>query len=97
LTVQRCIGLLQDAVRPGRKPTIPTHVRQRVVTLTTRQQPSNATHWSTSTMATAIGISEASVRRIWRAHGSKPHRVQTFKISNDPASPRNWRTSPVCT
>ena len=36
-------------------------------------------------MATAIGISEASVRRIWRAHGSKPHRVQTFKISNDPA------------
>jgi transposase len=36
-------------------------------------------------MATAVGISEASVRRIWRAHGSKPHRVQTFKISNDPA------------
>jgi transposase len=25
------------------------------------------------------------VRRIWRAHGLKPHRVETFKISNDPA------------
>lgn len=78
-------GLLQDAVRPGRKPTIPARLRQRVVTLTTRQQPSNATHWSTRTMAAAVGISEASVRRIWRAHGLKPHRVETFKISNDPA------------
>ena len=36
-------------------------------------------------MAAAVGISEASVRRIWRAHGLKPHRVETFKISNDPA------------
>jgi len=24
------------------------------------------------------------VRRIWRAHGLKPHRVRTFKLSNDP-------------
>ena len=78
-------GLLQDATRTGRKPTIPARLRQRVVTLTTRQQPSNATHWSTRTMAAAVGISEASVRRIWRAHGLKPHRVETFKISNDPA------------
>jgi len=30
------------------------------------------------------GISEASVRRIWRANGLKPHLVETFKISNDP-------------
>ena len=67
-------GLLQDAPRPGRKPTISARLRQRVVTLTTRQQPSNATHWSTRTMAAAVGISEASVRRIWRAHGLKPHR-----------------------
>jgi len=78
-------GLLQDAARPGRTPTISARLRQRVVTLTTQRQPSNATHWSTRTMATAVGISEASVRRIWRAHGLKPHRVETFKISNDPA------------
>jgi len=35
-------------------------------------------------MAQAVGISEASVRRIWRSHGLKPHRVESFKISNDP-------------
>src|SRR5208337_886189 len=78
-------GLEKDAPRPGRKPKIDARLRQRVVTMTTRQQPTNATHWSTRTMATAVGISEASVRRIWRAHGLKPQRVETFKISNDPA------------
>ena len=34
-------------------------------------------------MAQAAGISEASVRRIWHSHGLKPHRVESFKISND--------------
>src|SRR5579863_1422094 len=78
-------GLEKDAPRPGRKPKIGARLRQRVVTMTTRQRPTNATHWSTRTMAAAVGISEASVRRIWRAHGLKPHRVETFKISHDPA------------
>ena len=78
-------GLQKDAPRPGRKPTISTRLTQRVVTMTTRQPPTNATHWSTRTMAAAVGISEASVRRIWHAHGLKPHRVETFKVSNDPA------------
>lgn len=35
-------------------------------------------------MAKATGISEATVRRIWHAHGLKPHLVRTFKVSNDP-------------
>src|SRR5664280_3900028 len=35
-------------------------------------------------MPSETGISEASVRRIWRAHGLKPHRIDSFKISNDP-------------
>jgi transposase len=78
-------GLQKDAHRAGRKPSISARLSKRVVALTTRQKPTNATHWSTRTMAAAVGISEASVRRIWRAHGLKPHRVETFKISNDPA------------
>jgi transposase len=78
-------GLQKDAHRPGRKPTIGTRLTKRVVTMTTRQRPTNATHWSTRTIAAAVGISEASVRRIWHAHGLKPHRVEAFKISNDPA------------
>ena len=34
-------------------------------------------------MAAVAGISEASVRRIWQAHGLKPHRLESFKVSND--------------
>ena len=51
--------------------------------MTLHNKPANATHWSTRTMARAAGISEASVRRIWRAHGLKPHQVRTFKLSRD--------------
>lgn len=45
----------------------------RVIQMTTRQKPANATPCSTRKLAAAVGISEASLRRIWRAHGLKPH------------------------
>lgn len=77
-------GLERDASRPGRSPKITATFVRRVVNMTTRQKPPTATHWSTRSMARAVGISEASVRRIWRSHGLKPHRVENFKISNDP-------------
>ena len=77
-------GLEKDAPRPGRTPQINPRMIKRVVDMTTRQKPAKATHWSTRTMAEAVGISEASVRRIWHAHGLKPHLIKTFKISNDP-------------
>lgn len=77
-------GLRKDAPRPGRTPKISAATVQRVIRKTTQEKPANATHWSSRSMAAAAGISEASVRRIWRAHGLKPPLVQTFKISNDP-------------
>ncbi len=77
-------GLERDAPRPGRTPAISQQTVLAVIEKTTQQKPSHRTHWSTRTMAAAVGISEASVRRIWRAHGLKPHRVHTFKLSNDP-------------
>src|SRR5215470_10174749 len=77
-------GLEKDAPRSGRKRRIGARQIQRVVEMTTRQKPPHATHWSTRSMAAVAGISEASVRRIWHAHGLKPHLIKTFKISNDP-------------
>lgn len=76
-------GIEQDGTRPGRKPQISDRKVKSIVKMTTQQTPDNATHWSTRTMAAAVGISEASVRRIWHAHGLKPHLVSTFKVSND--------------
>ncbi len=77
-------ALEKDAPRPGRTPTILPAKVQEVVRKTTREKPPNATHWSTRSMAKAAGISERSVRRIWRQHGLKPHLARSFKLSNDP-------------
>ena len=77
-------ALEKDAPRPGRARTITDGGVKQVVEMTLHRKPANATHWSTRTMAAATGISEASVRRIWRAHGLKPHLTRTFKLSRDP-------------
>jgi transposase len=77
-------GLLKDAARPGRKPSIPASVVAKVIEKTTQSRPANATHWSRSTMAREVGVSDSTVGRIWKAHGLKPHRIDSFKISNDP-------------
>ena len=77
-------ALQKDAPRPGRTRTITDRGVKKIVEMTLHQKPARATHWSTRTMAAAAGISEASVRRIWRAHGLKPHQVRTFKLSRDP-------------
>ena len=72
-------GIEKDLPRGGRKQQIDS---AEIVRLTTQTQPDNATHWSTRSMATATGVSEASVRRIWKAHGLKPHLEKTI---NNPA------------
>jgi transposase len=77
-------GLERDAPRPGRTPSISQELVRTVIAKTTQERPSHATHWSTRSMAVEVGISEASVRRIWHSHGLKPHRIETFKLSNDP-------------
>ena len=76
-------GIEKDAPRPGRKKGISSRKVNKVIKLTTQEKPKNATHWSRRLMAERMNISESSVGRIWRTHGLKPHRVTTFKLSND--------------
>ena len=78
------VALRRDAPRPGRPRTVPSDKVKQIVDKTTQEKPADATHWSTRTMAAAVGVSEATVRRIWHAHGLKPHLIRTFKVSKDP-------------
>ena len=71
-------------MHPGRTSSIPANTVQRVIQMTTQEKPVNATHWSTRSLAAAVGLSEATVRRIWHKQGLKPHWVETFKVSTDP-------------
>ena len=87
-------GLLKDATRPSRvKPLSPDKIKQVVhMTLHLRNSLPNATHWSVRSMAAVAGVSYSNVQRIWRAHGLKPHLVETFKVSRYKTSPPKWRT-----
>jgi transposase len=51
--------------------------------MTLHAKPPNATHRSLRSMAAAAGLSYSGVQRTWRAHGLKPHLVETFKVSRD--------------
>ena len=75
---------LQDEPRPGAPRTITDAQVEAVIVTTLEEQPPNATHWSTRSMAAALGMSQSAISRIWRAFGLKPHLVESFKLSPDP-------------
>ncbi len=77
-------GLLKDAPRSGRLPTVSKEKVAEVVRKTQEERPAGATQWSTRTLAPVVGLSPATVRRIWASHGLKPHRIKRFKLSDDP-------------
>jgi len=68
----------------GRKSSIPQSKVDEIVELTRNSKPVGQTHWSCRTMAKKVGVSAATVQRVWAARGLKPHLVHSFKLSNDP-------------
>ncbi len=77
--------LLRDKTRrPGRAPLATTTVA-KVLALTCSEPPGAVTHWTGRAMAKTVGISLTAVQRIWQANRLQPHRLRSFKRSNDPA------------
>ena len=76
-------GLL-DEPRPGAPRTITDEQVEAVIVKTLEEKPTDATHWSTRSMAEAMGMSQSSISRIWRAFGLQPHRAESFRLSTDP-------------
>ena len=74
---------LADAKGRGRKTSIPEEKRKQVIVGAT-QPPHPRTRWTARTMARAVGVSPATVQRLWSQNEIKPHLVRTFKVSNDP-------------
>ena len=77
-------GLLRDATRKPGKPPVPADDVQRLIALTCSEPPGEVTHWTGRAMAKVMGVSLRTVQRIWQAHKLQPHRIRTFKRSNDP-------------
>jgi transposase len=82
--LQRRLEGLVDEPRPGVPRTITDEQVEEVITKTLEETPTDATHWSTRSMARATGMSQTAIVRIWRAFGLKPHLDQAWKLSTDP-------------
>ena len=75
---------LADRVRSGRPPRLSEAKGARIVALTLKAPPQGLTHWSTRELAQRVGVSHATVHRLWQAHALQPHRLESFKFTRDP-------------
>ena len=77
------LAALGDLPRSGRPAT---HDEVAVLAATLAAPPAalGATHWSSRLLGAELGISFATVARIWRKWNVQPWRVETFKFSTDP-------------
>lgn len=83
---------LHNIPRPGKPRQIPERVRSRILALTRQSPPARTglSHWSSREMAKylkrqeGIEVSHVFVADLWREHGLRPHRQDTFKLSKDP-------------
>ena len=82
--VERRLDGLYDDPRPGAPRTVSDERVDEVIRLTLEETPANATHWSVRLMAKRVGLPPATVQRIWQAFSLQPHRVEHFRLSNDP-------------
>ena len=70
-----------------RKPTrrvLTSELEQTILDTTLKTRPVNSTHWSVRVLAAKLRISRMMVQRVWQRHDIQPHRVERFKISQDP-------------
>jgi transposase len=80
------VAALEDEPRSGRPAEI-DEIEVVLATLANDGRPParlGITHWSARVLAAELGISFASVARIWRRWGIQPYRVGAFKFSTDP-------------
>jgi transposase len=77
-------GLLRDKTRKPGKPPLSPDIVQRVVDLAFGTAAGGGHALDRPELARAVGVSLRSVQRILEAHQLAPHRIRTFKLSNDP-------------
>jgi transposase len=78
-----------DALRRGQKRkrsrrVLTPELEQKILDTTLKTRPPDATHWSVRTLARHLGVSRTLVHGVWQRYDVQPHRVEKFKLSNDP-------------
>ena len=77
------LDALGDLPRSGR-PAV--HDQTTIIAATLEPPPAKlgVTHWSARLLGDHLGISFATVARVWRRWGLQPWKAETFKFSTDP-------------
>jgi len=57
----------------------------KILEWTRRQPPDGSTQWSTRKLAKQLGIDHMMVARVWQRANLKPHRIERYMRSTDPA------------
>ncbi|MBL8235123.1 MAG: IS630 family transposase, partial [Bryobacterales bacterium] len=78
-----------DAIRRKqtrkRVPRVRTpELEKKILDTTLQTRPPDATHWSVRTLARHLGVTRTVVHEVWQKYDVQPHRVERFKLSNDP-------------
>jgi transposase len=72
--------------QPASKLTV--RLEARILEATRHAPGPGATHWSTRRLGQHLGLSHMMVARVWAKHGLKPHRLERYLASDDPAFER---------
>lgn len=88
----RLDGLL-DAPRTGAPSSIDDSKVQAVIAITRESLLLGTRHWTSRTLAKEVGVSPATVLRIWRASRLQPHPQEIIRLGSDP-EPRE-KTRPI--
>jgi putative transposase len=77
-------AIQRDPKRKRSRRVLTKELEQRILDTTLKTKPPDGTHWSVRGMAQRLGVSRMLVQRVWQRFDVQPHRVERFKLSNDP-------------
>lgn len=77
-------AIQRDRKRKRSRRVLNKELEQRILDTTLKTKPPDGTHWSVRGMARQLGVSRMLVQRVWQRFDVQPHRVERFKLSNDP-------------
>src|SRR5438270_5347428 len=77
-------ALRQPQKRKRSRRVLTAELEQKILDTTMKTRPPDDTHWSVRTLARRLRVSRMMVHRVWQRYDVQPHRVEKFKISNDP-------------
>jgi transposase len=80
---ERLAGLFSR--QAGQRPsTLTPALEARILEWTVKRTPPGSTHWSTRKLAEKLGVSHMMIARVWRKHILRPHRLESYMLSDDP-------------